>query len=108
MRDTKFRNFVLAQGPFGVGGDVSIPEVKAFLGLIINMGLIALLDTKGYWSSENKTQIKFFGDIMSRDRFLQMLQDYWSSENKTQIKFFGDIMSRDRFLQIFWMMYVGK
>jgi hypothetical protein len=33
---------------------------------------------------------------------------YWSSELITQIKFFGDVMSRDRFQQIFWMMHVGN
>jgi hypothetical protein len=60
--------------------DVSVPEMKAFLGLIINMGLISLPDIKYYWSSERKTQIKFFGNVMSRNRFLQ----------------------------IFWMMHVGK
>jgi hypothetical protein len=51
---------------------VSVPEVKAFSGLIINMGLIPLPDRKDYWSSERKTQIKFFGDIMFRDCFLQI------------------------------------
>jgi hypothetical protein len=59
---------------------VSVPEMKAFLGLIINMGLIPLPGIK----------------------------DYWSSERKTQMKFFGDIMSRDHFLQIFWMLNMGK
>jgi hypothetical protein len=39
------------------------------LGLIINRGLIPLLDIKDYWSSERKTQIKFSGDVMSRDHF---------------------------------------
>jgi hypothetical protein len=60
--------------------DVSVPEVKAFLGIIINMGLIPLPDIK----------------------------DYWSSERKSQTKFFGDVMSRDTFLHIFWMMHVWK
>jgi hypothetical protein len=60
--------------------DVSVPEMKAFLGLIINMGLTPFPDIK----------------------------DYWSSEWITLIKFFGDVMSRVRFLQIFWMMYVGN
>jgi hypothetical protein len=46
----------------------------------MNMGLIPLPDINGYWSSE------------------------WM----TQIKFFGDIMSRDRFLQVFWMLHVGN
>jgi hypothetical protein len=43
---------------------VSVPEVKAFSGLIINMGLFPLPNIKDYWFSERKTQIKFFGDIM--------------------------------------------
>jgi hypothetical protein len=36
------------------------------------------------------------------------IKDYWSSEWITQITFFGDVMSRDRFQQIFWMMHVGN
>jgi hypothetical protein len=32
--------------------NVSVPEVKAFLGLIINMRLIPLPDIKDYWCSE--------------------------------------------------------
>jgi hypothetical protein len=59
---------------------VSVPEMKAFLGLIINMVLMPLPDIK----------------------------DYWSSEWITQIQFFGDVMSRIHFLQIFWMMHVGN
>jgi hypothetical protein len=59
---------------------VSVPEVKSFSGLILNMGLIPLPNIK----------------------------DHWSSDRKTQIIFFGDIISRDRFLQIFWIMHVGK
>jgi hypothetical protein len=34
---------------------VSVPEVKAILGLIINVDLIPLLDIKDYWSSGRKT-----------------------------------------------------
>jgi hypothetical protein len=49
--------------------DVSVPEMKLFLGLIINMGLTPLPDIKDYWSSERKTQIQFFGIVMTRDRF---------------------------------------
>lgn len=60
--------------------DVTLTEMKAFLGMIINMGLVNLPD----------------------------LKDYWSSEWVTQVKFFGDVMARDRFLQIFWMLHVGN
>jgi hypothetical protein len=36
------------------------------------------------------------------------IKEYWSSEWITQIKFFGYVMSRVRFLQIFWMIHVGN
>jgi hypothetical protein len=39
--------------------DVSVPEIKAHLGLITNMGLTLLPDKNDYWSSEGKTQTKF-------------------------------------------------
>jgi hypothetical protein len=42
MRDTKFWNFSLVQDPFGVGGLMCWLEMKAFLGLIINMGLMPI------------------------------------------------------------------
>jgi hypothetical protein len=41
--------------------------MKAFLGIIISTGLIPFPDIKDYWSSEWMTQIKFFGDVMSKD-----------------------------------------
>ena len=60
--------------------EVSPHEIRVFLGLIINMGLVSIPEIK----------------------------DYWSSNWLTQIKFFGDIISRNRFLQIFWMLHVGN
>jgi hypothetical protein len=58
---------------------VSVPEMKAFLGLIIKIGLMPLPDID-YWSSEWITH-NIFCDVMS---------------------------SRVCFLQIFWMMHVGN
>jgi hypothetical protein len=68
-----------------------VPEMKAFLGLIINMGLIPLPDIKHYWSSDWTTQVKFFGDIMSRDRFLQIfwmmhVENYSNEESNRAIR----------------------
>jgi hypothetical protein len=40
--------------------DVSVPEMKAFIGLIINMGIVLLLNLKDYWSSEWTTQGREF------------------------------------------------
>jgi hypothetical protein len=36
------------------------------------------------------------------------IKDYCSSEWITQIKFFGDVTPRARFLQILWMIHVGN
>jgi hypothetical protein len=59
--------------------DVCVTEMKVFLVIIINLGLI-----------------------------LHDIKDYWFSEWTTQIKFFGDVMLRDRILQIFWMLHAGN
>ena len=56
-----------------------MPELKRFMSLILNMGLIDIPTLEGYWSTS------------------------WESE----ITFFRRVMSRDRFLQIFWMLHVG-
>ena len=58
---------------------VTIPEMKAFVGLILNMGLIQL----------------------------PRLKDYWSMHETLNLQFFRRVFSRDRFLQIFWMLHVG-
>jgi hypothetical protein len=77
----KFLELQFSPGPiWSRWPDMSVPEVKAFLVQIINLGLIPLPDIK----------------------------DYWSSEWTTQIKFFGDLRCRDCFLHIIWMMHVGK
>jgi hypothetical protein len=69
----KIAKFQLCQGSiWRRRSDVSVPKMKALLGLIINMGLIPLPDIKDYWSSEWTTQIKFIGNVMSRDCFLQI------------------------------------
>jgi hypothetical protein len=47
-------------------------EVKAFLGLNVNMGLIPLSNTKDYWSHERKMHKNYVGHVMSRDHFLQI------------------------------------
>ena len=54
-------------------------EMKAFIGVVTQMGLVQLSDIK----------------------------DYWSTHATLNFPFFRSIFSRDRFLQIFWMLHVG-
>ena len=53
--------------------DVDVAEMKAFIGLILNMGMIRVPTLQDYWSTDITTHIPFFSQVMSRDRFLQIL-----------------------------------
>ena len=59
---------------------ITLTEMKAFVGVIIQMGLVQLSDIK----------------------------DYWSTHITLNLPFFRSVFSRDRFLQIFWMLHVGE
>jgi hypothetical protein len=54
--------------------DVSVPEMKVFLGVIINMGLMP----------EWITQIQFFGDVLYRVHFLQIFWMMHMGNNTTE------------------------
>ena len=54
-------------------------DLWGFLAVIINMGIIQLPDIESYWKTS------------------------WVCE----VKFFRDIMARDRFQEIFWLLHVG-
>ena len=59
---------------------VTLNEMEAFFGVVINMGLIQL----------------------------PTLESYWSSSWIGKIPFFGRVFQRNRFEQIFWMLHVSK
>ena len=59
---------------------ISRSDLRAFLAVVLNMGLIEVPTLEGYWWT------------------------LWEPE----IPFFRRLMSRDRFLQIFWMLHVGE
>lgn len=46
--------------------------MKAFIGCIINMGIIQLPRLKDYWSTAETNDIPFFRNTFSRDRFFQI------------------------------------
>ena len=64
--------------------DVTIPEMKAFFGLIIAMGLVAVDDLQEYWSTHPISDLPFFRSIMKRDRFLLILLFLHLSNNEKQ------------------------
>ena len=55
--------------------DVSLEEMKAFIGIIINKGLHDVPDMKDFFSQQWECYISFFSDIMSRMRFFADMMD---------------------------------
>lgn len=53
---------------------LTIPEMKAFLGLCFLMGINVKPDIKSYWSTDILIETPFFGKTMKRDRFMQILR----------------------------------
>lgn len=47
-------------------------EMRGFLAVILNMGIIQLKDLKDYWSTHHTTNLSFFRSVFSRDRFFQI------------------------------------
>ena len=53
----------------GKWSPVSILEMKGFLGIIINMGIINLPEISDYWKLSWESNIPFFSRVMPRNRF---------------------------------------
>jgi hypothetical protein len=52
--------------------DVTVNEMMAFLGVVINMGIMRLSKISDYWSTLYTCNIPFFHQVMSRTRFFQI------------------------------------
>ena len=48
-------------------------EIKAFLALVVAMGLVNQEDIRDYWSTDEVLSTPFFSQIMSRDKFMNIL-----------------------------------
>ena len=51
---------------------VTVEEMKAFVAVILNMGIIQLNNLKDYWSTSDTTDLPFFRSVFSRNQFFQM------------------------------------
>ena len=50
-----------------------VTEMKAFVSVILNMGLIRKPSIKSYWSKASSQRTPWFGEVMCRDRFELLL-----------------------------------
>ncbi|XP_066291056.1 piggyBac transposable element-derived protein 4-like [Branchiostoma lanceolatum] len=62
---------------------ISEAEMRTFLALNIEMGLVYQEDIQDYWSRDEVMETPFFPSIMRRDRFLLILKFFHLSDNYT-------------------------
>lgn len=55
--------------------DMSVDELKAFLGTVINMGTMPLPRLESYFTNKWETRISFYKDVFSKNRFLNI---FWN------------------------------
>ncbi len=66
--------------------DLSLEEMKAFIGIVLAMGLVRLPKMKDYWRKTCKIlYLPTFSDIMPRNRFLQIYRYLHVSDDEKQI-----------------------
>ena len=51
---------------------VSVNEMKAFVAVILNVGIIQLTNLNNYWSTQDTVNSRFFCSVFSRNRFFQI------------------------------------
>ncbi len=51
---------------------VTVEEMKAFVAVILNMGITQLSNLKDYWSTGDTTDLPFFRSVFSRNHFFQI------------------------------------
>ena len=54
--------------------DITLEEMKAFLGLVVNLSLTCKGHVKEYWSLNPSQAFPFFRQVFTRDGFLDILQ----------------------------------
>eukprot|EP00111_Clytia_hemisphaerica_P021996 TCONS_00064679-protein len=67
----------------GSWSDVTKEEIKAFLALIIMMGIVHKPDVNSYWSLDELLSTPSFSTIMNRDRFKLILKFLHFNDNST-------------------------
>lgn len=65
--------------------DLTVDELKVFLGLLFHMGTIPLTRIQDYWKKDRLFSIPIFGEQMSRNRFLLIMRClHFTSESDSQ------------------------
>ena len=60
-------------------------DIKAFLAMIIAMGLVNQENIQDYWSTDEVLSTPFFPQLMSRDKFLNILTFFHLCDNDNYV-----------------------
>lgn len=66
--------------------NLTVPEFKIFLGLLLHTGTIKLSRLNDYWKTHYLFSLPCFSRYMSRDRFLLIMRCLYFTENHAQAK----------------------
>lgn len=61
--------------------DITVTEMRKFLGLIVLMGQVKKDVFYDYWSTDRSIETPFFSQVMSRNRFVQIMQSWHFCNN---------------------------
>ncbi|XP_021351253.1 piggyBac transposable element-derived protein 4-like [Mizuhopecten yessoensis] len=64
--------------------DVTNSEMKAFIGIILYMGVVRLPGYDSYWNTDELISLKGFTVLMPRDRFLNILSFFHAADNSQE------------------------
>lgn len=64
--------------------DVTLDEMKAFIGCLIVMGIHQLPALKHYWSSDPFLRVECVASVMTADRFKKIIENIHCNDNETQ------------------------
>ena len=77
---------------------ITTDEMKGFIAVILNMGIIQLNNMKDYWATDSTTNFTYFRSVFSRKRFFQIfgmlhVGDINSNTKRAKIQPFLDILA---------------
>lgn len=64
--------------------DVTLQEMKAFIGCLIVMGIHQLPALKNYWSSDPFLRVEAVASVMTANRFKKIVENLHCNDNETQ------------------------
>ena len=68
-------------GPSRLLPDITLPDMMTFIALALQMGHVLKDTLHDYWSRLRQTRTPFFGETMTRDRFLHILRFLHFADN---------------------------